>query len=127
MLEMDDLITREAEMEDFSIEIIDILTDLKRLNVKANEVLMQSNKTYKEKYHELWKHKCWKEGRALLNRYFTLKGNGVLRCPVCKSKINSKYVLHHKKDFYNLLTDCFNPLYVELLCSKKCHSKVHKK
>ena len=124
-LEIQDLIN---ESEDRKLEI---LIRLKQLNKKAYLFMRQFGKTWKQKYHEMWKQDFWKEGKQLLKEYYSIGLNGNIQpvwCMVCGKPLGDNFTLHHLTDFYNDL-NYFTPLYIDLVhhsCHKKLHSKDHR-
>lgn len=96
---------------------VEILKRLKMLNKHAYGLMMQPNRTYKEKYHNLQKTTIWKEAKALLIQF---SGK---RCPLCKGIVQKNPVLHHKK---YVVIEIFTPTLIQLVhfgCHKKEHNK----
>ena len=116
MNEINDLIRNCEDMEKR-----DLLIRLKELNKMAYNFMMKYYLSYKDKYHLLQKTIIWVEAKNLLFKYF----DGV-KCSVCDNSISEYNILHHKIGKYKK-EELFTPSLVELLCSNKCHRKVHEK
>jgi len=118
-LEIDDLIkiTNGRRLE--------ILLQLKLLNREALLFMKQFGKNWKQKYHELWKTSIWKEGKILLKEYFTIEGNGILKCKKCNAQLDNNFTIHHET--YNSL-NIFHPNFLEIVCSNgTCHTRSYSK
>jgi len=118
MLEITDMINQEDNDRKRSI-----LISLRVLNKKAYLHMKQSNKTYKQKYREMWRKPFWKEAKVLLREYFEV--DGPLTCKLCNRKIQKTFTLHHEEDFYKII-NIFNPNVV-MLVHNGCHGKHHEK
>lgn len=100
-----------------------ILAELKSLNNVAYRAMMQSHKTFKQKYTELQTTPIWFKAKLLLMDFFAYNQTIVV-CPICKREnVCNDFVLHHDK-YVN--AELFTPQFVMFVHSK-CHSRVHYK
>ena len=120
-----DKIEIDSLMDISSGRRLEILIILKELNREAHLFMRRFGKRYKQSYHELWKTSYWKEAKILLKEYFTIEGNGILRCKKCNNELTDNYTLHHS--VYNDL-NLFTPIFIEPLCSNgTCHERSYSK
>ena len=100
-----------------------MLAELKALNKAAYRIMMQSHKTFKQKYTELQSTIIWVKAKLLLMDFFAYNQT-IVFCPICKrDNICNDFVLHHDK-YVN--AELFTPQFVMFVHSK-CHSRVHYK